>query len=103
MYGMLNIIFENGWHDKNFINDRVYGMEDIMAEAKNWPIERVADVTGVKADLIVQITKLYAASKPGTLVWAMGLTQHTIGTSKYKNGTNFTIGSWKYGSCWWWN
>lgn len=81
MYGMLNIIFENGWHDKNFINDRVYGMEDIMAEAKNWPIERVADVTGVKADLIVQITKLYAASKPGTLVWAMGLTQHTIGTS----------------------
>lgn len=34
MYGMLNIIFENGWHDKNFINDRVYGMEDIMAEAK---------------------------------------------------------------------
>ena len=33
MYGMLNIIFENGWHDKNFINDRVYGMEDIMAEA----------------------------------------------------------------------
>ena len=81
MYGMLNIIFENNWHDKNFINDRVYGMEDIMAEAKNWPIERVADVTGVSADLIVQITKLYASSRPGTLVWAMGLTQHTNGTS----------------------
>lgn len=81
MYGMLNIIFENNWHDKNFINDRVYGMDEIMAEAKNWPIERVADVTGVSADLIVQITKLYASSKPGTLVWAMGLTQHTNGTS----------------------
>ncbi len=81
MYGMLNIIFENGWQDKDFINDRVYGMEDIIKEAKNWPIERVADVTGVKADLIVQITKLYAKSKPGTLVWAMGLTQHTNGTS----------------------
>ena len=38
MYGMLNIIFENGWHDKDFINNRVYGMADIMAEAKNWPI-----------------------------------------------------------------
>ena len=81
MYGMLNIIFENGWHDKNFINDRVFGMDEIMAEAKNWPLERVADVTGVKADLILQITKLYAAAKPGTLVWAMGLTQHTNGTS----------------------
>ena len=81
MYGMLNIIFENGWHDKNFISDRVFGMDLIMEEAKNWPIERVADVTGVKADLIVQITKLYAAATPGTLIWAMGLTQHSNGTS----------------------
>ena len=81
MYGMLNIIFENGWLDKNFISDRVFGMDLIMAEAKNWPLERVADVTGVKADLILQITKLYAAAKPGTLIWAMGLTQHTNGTS----------------------
>lgn len=81
MYGMLNIIFENGWHDKNFINDRVYGMEDIMKEAKNWPVERVADVTGVDAALIVQITKHYAQNTPGTLIWAMGLTQHSNGTS----------------------
>ena len=54
-------------------------------------IERVADVTGVKADLIMQITKLYASSKPGTLVWAMGLTQHTNGTSKHKNGSNLQL------------
>jgi len=81
MYGMLKIIFENGWHDKNFINDRVFGMKDIMEEAKNWPIERVADVTGVDADLIVQITKHYAQNTPGTLIWAMGLTQHSNGTS----------------------
>ena len=81
MYGMLNIIFENGWHDESFIKDRVYGMEDIKKEAKNWPIERVADVTGVDADLIVQITKHYAQNTPGTLVWAMGLTQHSNGSS----------------------
>ncbi len=81
MYGMLNIIFENGWEDKHFIKDRVYGMDDIRKEAKNWPIEKVADVTGVSAHLIMQITRLYASSKPGTLVWAMGLTQHNNGSS----------------------
>ncbi len=81
MYGMLNIIFKNGWHDKGFINDRVYGMEDIMKEAKNWPLEKVADVTGVDADLILQITKHYAQHTPGTLIWAMGLTQHSNGSS----------------------
>lgn len=81
MYGMLNIIFENGWENKEFIDDRVYGMEDIRKEAKNWPVERVADVTGVDADTIVQITKTYAQNTPGTLVWAMGLTQHNNGSS----------------------
>jgi formate dehydrogenase major subunit len=81
MYGMLHLIFKNGWHDKNFINDRVYGMEDIIEEAKKWTPEKTADVTGVSADLIIQITKLYANNTPGTLIWAMGLTQHTIGSS----------------------
>jgi formate dehydrogenase major subunit len=81
MYGMLNIIFENGWEDKEFISDRVYGIDEIRKEAKQWPIERVADVTGVDAALIEQITKVYAQNTPGTLVWAMGLTQHTNGSS----------------------
>jgi formate dehydrogenase major subunit len=81
MYGMLHLIFKNGWHDKNFINDRVYGMEEIMKEAKKWTPDRVADVTGVSAEKLIQITRVYAKSKPGTLIWAMGLTQHSIGSS----------------------
>lgn len=81
MYGMLHLIFKNNWHNKNFINDRVYGMEGIIEEAKKWTPEKTADVTGVSADLIIQITKLYANNTPGTLIWAMGLTQHTIGSS----------------------
>ncbi len=81
MYGMLNIIFENGWEDKKFIQDRVYGIQDIRAEAKKWPISRVVDVTGVSEKVIRKITEVYAKNTPGTLVWAMGLTQHTNGSS----------------------
>ncbi len=81
MYGMLHLIFKNGWHDEKFISDRVYGMEDIMEEAKKWTPEKVEDVTGVSAEKLIQITTLYAKSTPGTLIWAMGLTQHTNGSS----------------------
>ena len=81
MYGMLNLIFKNGWHDEKFIKDRVYGMEDVMEEAKKWNPKKVEDVTGVPADQLIQITRLYARSNPGTLIWAMGLTQHTVGSS----------------------
>ncbi|PKI81433.1 formate dehydrogenase [Malaciobacter halophilus] len=81
MYGMLNIIFKNGWANESFIKDRVYGMELIKEEAKKWTPEKVADVTGVPADKLIQITTVYAKNSPGTLIWAMGLTQHTIGSS----------------------
>ncbi len=81
MYGMLHIIFKNGWHKKDFIDQRVYGMEDVMKEAKKWTPSLTANVTGVSEDLLMQITRAYAKSTPGTLIWAMGLTQHSIGSS----------------------
>jgi len=81
MYGMLNIIFKNGWEDKEFISDRVYGMDDIRQEAAKWTPDVVANVTGVPTQKLIQITNAYARSTPGTLLWAMGLTQHTIGSS----------------------
>ncbi len=81
MYGMLHLIFKHGLEDKSFIDDRVYGMDLVRAEAKKWTPKKVEDVTGVKASLLIQITNVYAKSHPGTLLWAMGLTQHTIGSS----------------------
>ena len=81
MYGMLRIIFEKGWEDKEYIKDRVFGMDKIREEAAKWTPELVEDVTGVPAEKLIQITTLYANNRPGTLIWAMGLTQHTIGTS----------------------
>ena len=81
MYGMMNLIFENGWEDKKFIDDRVYGMDLIREEAAKWTPEVVEDVTGVPAATLKEITEVYAKNRPGSVVWAMGLTQHTIGSS----------------------
>ena len=81
VYGMMNLIFENGWEDKKFIDDRVYGMDMIREEAAKWTPEVVEDVTGVSAATLKEITEIYAKNRPGSVVWAMGLTQHTIGSS----------------------
>ena len=81
MYGMMNLIFENGWEDKKFIEDRTYGIDEIRKEAAKWTPEVVEDVTGVPAATLKEITEVYAKNRPGSVVWAMGLTQHTIGSS----------------------
>ena len=81
MYGMMNLIFENGWEDKKFIDERTYGIDEIRKEAAKWTPEVVEDVTGVSAATLKEITEVYAKNHPGSVVWAMGLTQHTIGSS----------------------
>lgn len=80
-YGLLHVIFKNGWEDKGFIDSRVYGMDLIRAEAEKWTPEETADVTGIPAEKIVQVATILAKTKPGTVVWALGITQHSTGTS----------------------
>jgi len=81
IYGLLHIIFANGWEDKGFIESRVFGMELIKEEAKKWTPELTADVTGIPAEKIIQVATILAKTKPGTVVWALGITQHSTGTS----------------------
>ncbi len=81
IYGLLHLIFKNGWEDKSFIKERVYGIEDVMEEAKKWTPEETSNVTGIPAEQIIQIARLMAKTKPATVVWALGITQHSTGTS----------------------
>ena len=46
IWGMLHHIFNNGWEDKEFIAQRVYGMDQIRAEVAKWTPEEVERVTG---------------------------------------------------------
>lgn len=81
IWGMLWHIFENGWEDKEFINQRVYGMEEIRAEVANWSPELVENVSGAKPADVYQAAKTMAEHRPGTVIWCMGITQHTVGNS----------------------
>ncbi|RXJ83515.1 formate dehydrogenase subunit alpha [Arcobacter sp. CECT 8985] len=81
IYGLLHLIFKNGWEDKEFIDSRVYGMDEVRQEAKKWTPEVTADVTGIPAEKIIQLATLLAKTKPATVVWALGITQHSTGTS----------------------
>ncbi|MDB4224291.1 molybdopterin-dependent oxidoreductase [Granulosicoccus sp.] len=81
IWGMLWHIFENGWEDKEYIRQRVYGMDDVRAEVAKWTPEEVERVSGVPGAQIKQAAQTMAESRPGTIVWCMGGTQHTIGNN----------------------
>ena len=84
IYGMLWHIFRNGWEDKQFIEQRVYGMEDIRKEVEKWNPEEVERVSGVPGAQLERVAKMFATEKPATLIWCMGATQHTVGTANVR-------------------
>ena len=47
VWGMLWHIFQNGWEDKSYIEQRTYGMEEVRKEVAKWTPDKVADVTGM--------------------------------------------------------
>ena len=81
IWGIMWHIFENKWEDKEFIRQRVYGMEDVMAEVKKWTPAETERVTGVPGSQLKRVAKLMANNRPGTFIWCMGGTQHTNGNN----------------------
>jgi len=82
LFGMLHHIFKNGWEDKEYIKARVYGMDKIKEEClTKWTPEKVTEVTGVPEDLVYRTAETMAKSKPASIIWCMGQTQHTIGNA----------------------
>ena len=79
LYGIMWHIIKNGWEDKEFIRQRVYGYEDARKEMEKWTSEEVERVTGVPGEQLERVAKMFATEKPSTLIWCMGQTQHTVG------------------------
>ena len=80
-YGLLHVIFKNGWEDKEFIEHRTYGIDKIREEAMKWTPEYAADVSGTTVEKILQVAELYAKTKPAAIAWSLGITQHSVGSS----------------------
>ena len=76
--------FKNGWEDKEFIKQRVYGLDEARKEIEKWTPEEVERVSGVPGAQLKRVAKMFATQKPSTLIWCMGQTQHTVGTANVR-------------------
>jgi len=82
LFGLLHHIFKNGWEDKKYIADRVYGMDKVREEVMTkWTPDKVEEVCGVDEATVLKVAKMMAENRPSTIVWCMGQTQHTTGNA----------------------
>ena len=79
--GLINEVIANGWQDKEFIQNRVSGYEEMAEVAKQYTPEVVEDITGIPAEQTKRVARILAQNRPTSLTWCMGGTQHHIGSS----------------------
>ncbi len=82
LFGILHHVFKNGWEDKQYIHDRVYGMDKVREEVlTKWTPDKVEEACGVPEAQVYKVAEMMARNRPSTIVWCMGQTQHTIGNA----------------------
>jgi formate dehydrogenase alpha subunit len=78
---MMNVIMEDGIYDRDFVENRTEGFESLEKWVSQWPPERAARITGVRADDIRRAARVYAEAEKAAILYCMGITQHICGTS----------------------
>ncbi len=89
--GLMYIILEKGWEDKEFIAARTEGFEAFKETVMRYPPEKVSEITGVPVEKLYQAAEIMGTVKPMAVMWAMGITQHIIGTQNVLNLANLQM------------
>ena len=89
--GLMHIILKEGWQDQAYIDERTEGFAELKAKLEDYPPDKVAQITGIPAATLRQMAELFAKNKPASIVYCMGITQHTTGVDNVKSMANLAM------------
>jgi formate dehydrogenase alpha subunit len=91
LMGMMRIIVDEGLMDTSFIESRCENFEAFRESLRYFDIDSVQQITGINGQKIVEAARTYATRKPASILYAMGITQHTHGTDNVLATSNLAL------------
>ena len=89
--GLMHIIIKENLFDKPFVEKRTEGFEKLKQLVEKYTPEFVEKITGIPSHQLVETAKLYAGAKAASILYCMGITQHTTGTDNVKSLANLAM------------
>jgi formate dehydrogenase alpha subunit len=91
--GMMHVILTEGLADEAFIAARIEpeSYAALKAVVADYPPGRAAEISGVPAEDIRRAARLYGQADKATILYAMGITQHTTGTDNVTTVANLAM------------
>ncbi len=77
--GMMHVILAERLWDREFVETRTEGFDELEAAVEAYPPALAAEIAGVPVGSLVEAARTYATVKPAAIHYTMGLTQHVTG------------------------
>ncbi len=78
--GMAQVIISEGLWDKEFVEKRTEGFEELRHSVEEYTPDLVHEITGIRPAELRKAARLYALAPRAAIYYAMGITQHVTGT-----------------------
>jgi assimilatory nitrate reductase catalytic subunit len=95
--GILQQMIEHGWIDHDFVAQHTVGFDGVAAEARQWTLQRTAEVTGISPERIQQAAEWWGKAKTSFLMHARGLEHHSNGVKNVLSAINIVLASGRIG------
>ena len=91
LYGVLKILFAEGWIDRPFLDAHTTGAEALRraTEMLDWPA--IEQQSGLSQASIREFAELLRDAKNAVLIWSMGITQHPFGADAVQMILNLAL------------
>ncbi len=91
LMGMARVIIEEGLHDDKYIEERCENFDKFKQSLEEFDPEFVSDTTGVPWEKVVEAARMYAENNPASILYCMGITQHSHGTDNVLAISNLAL------------
>ena len=82
--GLMNVIISENLQAQDYIDERTTGFEELKACVEKYTPDYVSEITGIPAKDLAAAARIYATEHPASILYTMGITQHTSGTNNVK-------------------
>jgi formate dehydrogenase alpha subunit len=89
--GMMHVILAENLADTEFIKNRCEDFDKVEKIVKEYTPEKVSKITGIAAEDIIAAGRTYAKAKTASIIYSMGITQHTTGTDNVLSLANLSM------------
>nr|WP_041121400.1 formate dehydrogenase subunit alpha [Jeotgalibacillus alimentarius] len=90
-------IIDQGWADEEFLNNRVNGLQEYVANLEKFTLDYASEATGLSKETLIQIAEEVHNAKTTSVLWAMGVTQHSGGSDTSTAISNLLLITGNYG------